>query len=192
MIVSTRPLIELVPVQPAAMAGRQLCQWDKDSCSDAGFLKIDLLGLGMLSAVEDCVERIARTHDETIDLSRIPLDDEAVYDDIQRADTVGTFQIEPRADAEPAADEAGKPRRHHRPGRARAPGPDPGKGGASVHRCAAAAARDPTYVFPVDHELLREPLRSTFGVVVFQDQVLEVAIALAGFTVVKPRVCAVR
>ena len=97
MIVSTRPLIELVPVQPAAMAGRQLCQWDKDSCSDAGFLKIDLLGLGMLSAVEDCVEQIARTHDEVIDLSRIPFDDEAVYDDIQRADTIGTFQIESRA-----------------------------------------------------------------------------------------------
>ena len=97
MIVSTRPLIELVPVQPAAMAGRQLCQWDKDSCSDAGFLKIDLLGLGMLSAVEDCVDQIARTHGEVIDLSRIPFDDEAVYDDIKRADTVGTFQIESRA-----------------------------------------------------------------------------------------------
>jgi error-prone DNA polymerase len=73
------------------MAGRQLCQWDKDSCSDAGFLKIDLLGLGMLSAVEDCVDQIARTHDEVIDLSRIPFDDPAIYDDIQRADTIGTF-----------------------------------------------------------------------------------------------------
>src|ERR687895_1737743 len=60
MVISTRPLVEIVPVQPAAMAGRQLCQWDKDSCSDAGFLKIDLLGLGMLSAVEDCVEQVAR------------------------------------------------------------------------------------------------------------------------------------
>ena len=53
MVISSRPLIDLVPVQPAAMAGRQICQWDKDSCSDAGFLKIDLLGLGMLSAVEE-------------------------------------------------------------------------------------------------------------------------------------------
>src|SRR5437868_2785342 len=59
MVISSRPLVELVPVQPAAMAGRQMCQWDKDSCSDAGFLKIDLLGLGMLSAVEDCVDQIA-------------------------------------------------------------------------------------------------------------------------------------
>src|ERR1043166_1559462 len=57
MVISTRPLVELVPVQPCAMKGRQMVQWDKDSCSDAGFLKIDLLGLGMLSAVEDCVEQ---------------------------------------------------------------------------------------------------------------------------------------
>ena len=79
------------------MAGRQLCQWDKDSCSDAGFLKIDLLGLGMLSAVEDCVEQIAEIYGEPIDLSRIPLDDTDVFAEIQRADTVGDFQIESRA-----------------------------------------------------------------------------------------------
>jgi len=184
MIVSTRPLIELVPVQPAAMAGRQLCQWDKDSCADAGFLKIDLLGLGMLSAVEDCVEQIARTHDEVIDLSRIPFDDEAVYDDIRRADTVGAFQIESRAQMQsllrtkPAnLDDITVQVALVRPG------PIQGK---AVHPYIDARQRlreDPSYVFPVDHELLREPLRSTFGVVVFQDQVLEVAIALAGFTV---------
>ena len=97
MVISSRPLVELVPVQPAAMAGRQLCQWDKDSCADAGFLKIDLLGLGMLSAVEDCVEQIAEAYGEPIDLSRIPLDDADVYAEIQRADTVGDFQIESRA-----------------------------------------------------------------------------------------------
>ena len=184
MIVSTRPLIELVPVQPAAMAGRQLCQWDKDSCSDAGFLKIDLLGLGMLSAVEDCVDQIARTHDEVIDLSRIPFDDHAVFDDIQRADTVGTFQIESRAQMQsllrtkPAnLDDLTVQVALVRPG------PIQGK---AVHPYIDARQRlreDPSYGWPVDHELLREPLRSTFGVVVFQDQVLEVAIALAGFTV---------
>jgi error-prone DNA polymerase len=184
MIVSTRPLIELVPVQPAAMAGRQLCQWDKDSCSDAGFLKIDLLGLGMLSAVEDCVDQIANTHDEVIDLSRIPFDDEAVYDDIQRADTIGTFQIESRAQMQsllrtkPAnLDDITVQVALVRPG------PIQGK---AVHPYIDARQKlreDPSYVFPVDHELLREPLRSTFGVVVFQDQVLEVATALAGFSV---------
>jgi error-prone DNA polymerase len=184
MIVSTRPLIELVPVQPAAMAGRQLCQWDKDSCSDAGFLKIDLLGLGMLSAVEDCVEQIARTHAEVIDLSRIPFDDAAVYDDIQRADTIGAFQIESRAQMQSLL--RTKPQNLDditvQVALVR-PGPIQGK---AVHPYIDARQRlreDPSYVFPVDHELLREPLRSTFGVVVFQDQVLEVAIALAGFTV---------
>ena len=184
MIVSTRPLIELVPVQPAAMAGRQLCQWDKDSCADAGFLKIDLLGLGMLSAVEDCVEQIARTHDEVIDLSRIPFDDPAVYDDIQRADTIGAFQIESRAQMQSLL--RTKPQNLDditvQVALVR-PGPIQGK---AVHPYIDARQRlreDPSYVFPVDHELLREPLRSTFGVVVFQDQVLEVAIALAGFTI---------
>src|SRR3954453_5970810 len=97
MVISSRPLIELVPVQPAAMAGRQMCQWDKDSCAGAGFLKIDLLGLGMLSAVEECVDLVARTRNEKIDLSRVPLDDPDVFAEIQRADTVGCFQIESRA-----------------------------------------------------------------------------------------------
>src|ERR671914_279030 len=184
MVISTRPLVELVPVQPAAMAGRQLCQWDKDSCSDAGFLKIDLLGLGMPSAVEDCVEQIAEAYGEPIDLSRIPLDDAAVYAEIQRADTVGDFQIESRAQMQsllrtkPAnLDDLTVQVALVRPG------PIQGK---AVHPYIDAREKlreDPDYVWPVDHELLREPLRSTFGVVVFQDQVLEVAIALAGFTV---------
>ncbi len=184
MIVSTRPLVELVPVQPAAMAGRQLCQWDKDSCSDAGFLKIDLLGLGMLSAVEDCVEQIARTRGEVIDLSRIPFDDPGVFAEIQRADTVGAFQIESRAQMQsllrtkPASlDDLTVQVALVRPG------PIQGK---AVHPYIDAREKlreDPSYIWPVDHELLREPLRSTFGVVVFQDQVLEVAMTLAGFTV---------
>jgi error-prone DNA polymerase len=184
MVISSRPLVELVPVQPAAMAGRQLCQWDKDSCSDAGFLKIDLLGLGMLSAVEDCVEQIARAYGEPIDLSRIPLDDAAVFEEIQNADTVGTFQIESRAQMQSLL--------RTRPETIDdltvqvalvRPGPIQGK---AVHPYIDARQRlreDPDYVPPVDHELLREPLRATHGVVVFQDQVLDVAIALAGFTV---------
>ena len=97
MVISTRPLVELCPVQPAAMEGRQIVQWDKDSCADAGFLKIDLLGLGMLSAVERCVDEIARARGERIDLSRVPLDDAEVWGAIQRAETTGVFQIESRA-----------------------------------------------------------------------------------------------
>ena len=97
MVLSTRPLIDICPVQPAAMEGRQIVQWDKDSCADAGFLKIDLLGLGMLSAVERCVETIAAARDERIDLSRIPLDDEPTFEAIRAAETTGVFQIESRA-----------------------------------------------------------------------------------------------
>src|SRR4249919_1826444 len=184
MVISTRPLVELVPVQPAAMAGRQLCQWDKDSCADAGFLKIDLLGLGMLSAVEDCVEKIAEIYGAPIDLSRIPLDDPDVFDEIQRADTVGTFQIESRAQMQSllrtkpeTIDDLTVQVALVRPG------PIQGK---AVHPYIEHRKRlreDPSFVYPVDHESLREPLRSTLGVVVFQDQVLDVAIALAGFTV---------
>ena len=97
MVISTQPLIDLCPVQPASMEGRQMVQWDKDSCGDAGFLKIDLLGLGMLSAVERCVDEIARVRGERIDLSRIPYDDQEVYDRVQEAETMGVFQIESRA-----------------------------------------------------------------------------------------------
>ena len=186
MVISTRPLVELVPVQPAAMAGRQLCQWDKDSCSDAGFLKIDLLGLGMLSAVEDCVERIARADPETrsVDLSRIPLEDRAVYAEIQRADTVGVFQIESRAQMQSLL--RTRPENLEdltvqvalvRPG--------PIQGGA-VHPYIEHRRRlreDPSFVVPYDHPLLEEPLRETLGVVVYQEQVLAVAVALAGFSV---------
>src|SRR5204862_2442089 len=97
MVISSRPLVELVPVQPAAMAGRQMCQWDKDSCADAGFVKIDLLGLGMLSAVEECVDLVARHRGQAVDLSRIDFSVPEVYAEIQDAETVGVLLFESRA-----------------------------------------------------------------------------------------------
>jgi error-prone DNA polymerase len=184
MVISSRPLVELVPVQPAAMEGRQMCQWDKDSCADAGFLKIDLLGLGMLSAVEECVDLIARHRGERIDLSRVPLDDADVFAEIQRADTVGCFQIESRAQMQVVL--------RTRPETIDditvqvalvRPGPIQGK---AVHPYVERRQKlrdDPSYRAPADHPLLEEPLRETLGVVVFQDQVLDVAVHLAGFTV---------
>ena len=184
MVISSRPLVDLVPVQPAAMAGRQICQWDKDSCGDAGFLKIDLLGLGMLSAVEECVDRIARLHGETIDLSRIRLDDPGVYEEIQAADTVGVFQIESRAQMQSLL--------QTRPENLDdltvqvalvRPGPIQGR---AVHPYVEHRRRrrdDPSFEPPVEHESLREALRDTLGVVVFQDQVLDVAMAAARFSV---------
>ena len=144
MIVSTRPLVDCCPVLPAAMEGRQLCQWDKDSCADAGFLKIDLLGLGMLSAVERCVESIARTRGERVDLSRIPFDDADTYTAIQEADTMGVFQIESRAQMQSLRRTRPRDaRRPHDPGRDRAPGADPRRRGQPLHRAPAGPARGP-------------------------------------------------
>jgi error-prone DNA polymerase len=183
MVVATRPLIDCCPIVPAAMEGRQMVQWDKDSCADAGFLKIDLLGLGMLSAVERAVEQIARMRGERIDLSRIPYDDPPTYDAIQSAETVGVFQIESRAQM--ASLLRTRPRTLQditiqvaivRPG--------PIQGGAVnpyIERLQRLRA-DPSYEIPYEHPSLVEPLKETLGTIIFQDQVIEVAMAFAGFS----------
>ena len=183
MIVSTRPLIDCCPIVPAAMEGRQIVQWDKDSCSDAGFLKIDLLGLGMLSAVERCVEQIARTRGERIDLSRIPYDDPATYECIHNADTTGVFQIESRAQMQSL--------RRTRPDtlqdltiQVAIVRPGPIQGGAVnpyIERRQRLRA-DPSYEVTYEHPSLESVLSETLGTIIFQDQVLEVAIAFAGFS----------
>ena len=184
MIIATRPLIDCCPIVPAAMEGRQIVQWDKDSCSDAGFLKIDVLGLGMLSAVERTVELIARTRGERIDLSRIPYDDPATYACIQEADTTGVFQIESRAQMASL--------RRTRPENLRditiqvaIVRPGPIQGGA-VNPYIARRQRmrvDPDFKVPYDHPSLEPVLEETLGTIIFQDQVLEVSIAFAGFGV---------
>jgi error-prone DNA polymerase len=183
MVISTRPLVDVCPVVPAAMAGRQTVQWDKDSCADAGFLKIDLLGLGMLSAVERCVEEIGRTRAERLDLSRIPLDDEEVYESIRAADTTGVFQIESRAqmgmlprtrprDLDDLVVQVALVR------------PGPIQGGA-IHpyiERRRLLREDPGYEIPYEHPLLEPALEETLGTIVFQEQVIEVAMALSGFS----------
>ncbi len=184
MIIATRPLIDCCPIVPAAMEGRQIVQWDKDSCADAGFLKIDVLGLGMLSAVERTVELIARTRGERIDLSRIPYDDPATYECIQSADTTGVFQIESRAQMASL--------RRTRPENLRditiqvaIVRPGPIQGGA-VNPYIARRQRlrvDPGFEVPYDHPSLKPVLEETLGTIIFQDQVLEVSIAFAGFGV---------
>jgi error-prone DNA polymerase len=183
MIVSTRPLIDCCPVLPAAMEGRQLCMWDKDSCADAGFLKIDLLGLGMLSCVERCVEEIARVRGERIDLSRIPYDDPATYDAIQSADTMGVFQIESRAQMASL--------RRTRPETLEdltiqvaivRPGPILGGAVNPYIERRQRMRNDPDFEVPYDHPSLEPVLRDTLGTIIFQDQVIEVAMAFAGFS----------
>jgi error-prone DNA polymerase len=183
MVIATRPLIDCVPIVPAAMEDRQIVQWDKDSCSDAGFLKIDLLGLGMLSAVERCVETIAATRNERIDLSRIPFDDKRTFEMIQRADTTGVFQIESRA-------QMGSLRRT-RPANLDdltvqvalvRPGPIVGGAVNTYIERRQALLANPDFEVPFLHPSLEEPLKETLGTIVFQDQVIEVARAFAGFT----------
>ena len=183
MVISTRPLIDICPVQPAAMEGRQLIQWDKDSCADAGFLKIDLLGLGMLSAVERTIDEIARVRGEGIDLSRIPMDDPETYRMIRAADTTGVFQIESRAQMQmlprtqpESLDDLTVQVALVRPG--------PIQGGA-VHpylERRERLRRDPSFRVPYDHPSLEPILRDTLGTIVFQEQVIQAAMALAGFS----------
>ena len=182
MVISTRPLIDICPVQPAAMEGRQLVQWDKDSCSDGGFLKIDLLGLGMLSAVERAVDEIARIRGERIDLSRIPMDDPETFRAIRAADTTGAFQIESRAQMQmlprtlpESIDDLTVQVALVRPG--------PIQGGA-VHpylERRMRLRREPGYRVPYEHPSLEPILEDTLGTIVFQEQVIQVAMALAGF-----------
>jgi error-prone DNA polymerase len=184
MIVATRPLIDCCPVVPAAMEGRQMVMWDKDSCSDAGFLKIDLLGLGMLSSVERCVELIAARRDERIDLSRIPYDDPATFKAIQEAETTGVFQIEsPRADG--LAADARVPENLDDLTIQVAivrPGPDPGRAVNPYIERRQRMRVEPDYEVPYDHHSLEPVLRDTLGTIIFQDQVIEVSMAFSGFS----------
>ncbi|HEU5064198.1 MAG TPA: error-prone DNA polymerase [Solirubrobacterales bacterium] len=183
MVISTRPLIDVCPVVPAAMAGRQTVQWDKDSCADAGFLKIDLLGLGMLSAVERCVEEIGRARGERLDLSRIPLDDEETFESIRAAETTGVFQIESRAQMQML------PRTQPRDlddliVQVALVRPGPIQGGA-IHpyiERRKLLREDPEFKVPYPHPLLEPVLEETLGTIVFQEQVIESAMALAGFS----------
>jgi error-prone DNA polymerase len=183
MVISTEPLIDVCPVVPAAMAGRQIVQWDKDSCADAGFLKIDLLGLGMLSAVERCVDELETTREERLDLSRIPLDDRQTFESIRAAKTTGVFQIESRAQMQMLPrtqpqnlDDLTVQVALVRPG--------PIQGGA-VHPYIERRKRkreDPGYEIPYEHPALKRVLEETLGTIVYQEQVLEVAMEFAGFT----------
>ncbi len=178
MVISSRPLIDLVPQEQSAMGGRVLMQWDKDSVDDARMIKIDFLALGMLSAVDECLDRIEETRGKRIDLSRIDFGDERVYDTICAADTMGVFQIESRAQMQTlprvrprCLDDLTVEVAIIRPG--------PIIGGAVNPYIARRMGREPvTY----DHPSLEPVLGETLGVIIYQEQVLQVAMALSGFT----------
>ena len=97
MVVCQGQLDSVVPLEPATMPGRVVVQWDKEDCADMGIVKVDLLGLGMMAVLEDSLQIIRDDYGEKVDLAHLPADDPAVYEALQKADTVGMFQMESRA-----------------------------------------------------------------------------------------------
>jgi error-prone DNA polymerase len=177
MVMCDRPVTEVCPVEWGRMEGRSVLQWDKDDCAAAGLVKFDLLGLGMLSALHNAVDFIAQFRGVHIDLATIPQEDE-VYAMLCRADTVGVFQIESRAQM--ATLPRLKPRRFYdlvvevaliRPG--------PIQGGSVHPYIRRRNGQEPiTYL----HPLLENSLGKTLGVPLFQEQLMQMAIDIAGFS----------
>lgn len=177
MVICDRPVIEVCPVEWGRMEGRTVLQWDKDDCAAAGLVKFDLLGLGMLSAIHYTVDLVAEHCGHVIDLALLPQEDE-VYDMLCRADSVGVFQVESRAQM--ATLPRLRPRRFYdlvvevaliRPG--------PIQGG-SVHPY--IRRRNGTEPVTYLHPLLEKSLGKTLGVPLFQEQLMQMAIDVAGFT----------
>ena len=177
MILSSTPLIDIVPVQRGAIEGRYVCQWDKDSIDDAGFVKIDFLALGALSQMQEAVELIKNRTGKRIDLSRIDFEDQAVYDMLCQGDTIGIFQVESAAQMQTIT--RLRPRNlldmAHEVGAVR-----PGVGvnhGVQEYLARRSGKKPLTYDCPLE----KHALERTLGVVLFQDQVNQLAIDVAGF-----------
>jgi error-prone DNA polymerase len=178
MVLSSPPLARVVPVEPATMPGRTVCQWDKEALEDVGLVKIDLLGLRMLSALEEALAVIQETTGQRPDLDRLAFDDPAVYDQICRGDTIGCFQVESRAQAQLIP--------HFQPHcfndlivEISLIRPGPIQGNMVQPYLRRRQGKEPvTYL----HPLLKPALAETLGVIVFQEQVLKVARDLAGFS----------
>ncbi len=178
MVVAQGRLDEVVPLEPAAMENRTVIQWDKDDCADLGLIKVDLLGLGMLAALEEAIPMI-RTHEGVeIDLAHLPPDDPKTYDLIRRADTAGVFQIESRAQM--ASLPRNRPRSFYdlvvqvaiiRPG--------PITGNMTNPYLERRQGREPV-TYP--HPCLEPILARTLGVPLFQEQLLRMAMEAAGFS----------
>ncbi len=178
MVVCQGQLDAVVPLEPASMPGRVVVQWDKDDCADLGIIKVDLLGLGMMAVLEDCIGIIARDQGEHVDLAHIPADDPAVYDALQKADTVGMFQVESRAQMSclPRL----QPKSFYDIVVQVAiirPGPIVGK---MVNPYLKRRQGREAVAYP--HPSLEPVLERTLGVPLFQEQLLRMAMIAAGFT----------
>jgi error-prone DNA polymerase len=178
MVVCQGALDSVVPLEPASMPNRVVVQWDKEDCADMGIVKIDLLGLGMMAVLKDCIGLIRDHWREEIDLGKLPENDELVYQTLQKGDTVGMFQVESRAQM--ATLPRLKPKNFYDLVVEVAlirPGPIVGE---MVHPYLARRAGKEKVV-PL-HPLLEPVLARTLGVPLFQEQLLRMAMTIADFT----------
>jgi len=178
MVICQGQLNSVVPLEPAAMPGRVVVQWDKEDCADLGLIKVDLLGLGMMAVLEDSIQLISDAYQEEVDLAHLPQDDPAVYSALQKADTIGMFQVESRAQM------SCLPRL--RPVKFYdivvqvaiiRPGPIVGN---MVHPY--LKRRQGREAVTYAHPLLEPVLKRTLGVPLFQEQLLKIAIVCADFS----------
>jgi len=178
MVMAKGRLDEVVPLEPAAMPGRVVIQWDKEDCADLGIIKVDLLGLGMLAAIEEMIPTIRTYEKIDVDLAHLPQDDKRVYKMLNEADTIGMFQVESRAQM--ASLPRNAPTKFYdivvqvaiiRPG--------PIVGGMIKPFFDRRQGKAPVE-YP--HPCLEPILERTLGVPLFQEQLLRIAMVAAGFT----------
>jgi error-prone DNA polymerase len=178
MVICQGQLDSIVPIEPASMPGRSVVQWDKDDCADMKIIKVDLLGLGMMAVMKDCVDLIPQHYGEAVDIAQLPQDDPKVYATLQQADTVGMFQVESRAQM--ASLPRNNPKRFYdlvvqvaiiRPG--------PIVGNMSNPYMRRRQKKEEVKYY---HPLLEPVLKRTLGVPLFQEQLLRMAMIVANFT----------
>jgi error-prone DNA polymerase len=177
MVICKGRLNQIVPLERASMPGRTVVQWDKEDCADLGIIKVDLLGLGMMAVIKDCLELIPAHYGEKIDLAHLPEDDE-VYRTLQKADTVGMFQVESRAQM--ASLPRNNPEKFYDLVVQVAiirPGPIVGQ---MMHPYMRRRQKKEKVTYP--HPSLEPVLKRTLGVPLFQEQLLRMAMTVANFS----------
>jgi error-prone DNA polymerase len=178
MVICQGQLDSVVPLEPATMPGRVVVQWDKEDCADLGIIKVDLLGLGMMAVIEETLDLIPKVYGEEVDLAHLPQDDSAVFEALQKADTIGMFQVESRAQMSSLP--RMRPKKFYDIVVQVAiirPGPIVGK---MVHPY--LNRRQGREAIDCLHPDLEPVLRRTLGVPLFQEQLLKMAMIAAGFT----------
>src|ERR1700704_1996036 len=177
MVICQGQLNHVVPLERASMPGRTVVQWDKEDCADLGIIKVDLLGLGMMAVIKDCVELIPEHYGDRVDLAQLP-EDKDVYKVLQQADTVGMFQVESRAQM--ASLPRNSPKKFYDLVVQVAiirPGPIVGQ---MMHPYMRRRQGKEEVTYP--HPLLKETLKRTLGVPLFQEQLLRMAMVVANFS----------